>query len=254
MKPDGHTHASQVVTEVDFASERMILDDLADSMEKFELGMLTEESVDDASRQEREYFWCIDPIDGTLPFTEDVPGYSVSIGLVSQSGEPVLGVVVDPVTGNVYSAARGLGVFKNGEPFAQARADGGELTLLIDRGLAQQENYENVLEQMREISRECGLEGLRVINQGGAVMNACWVIEKAPAVYFKLPKPQRGGGALWDFAASACLFTELGGAVVCDFEGDALKLNREGCPYMNREGVIYASGEVLARAVRGLRR
>ncbi|MFT5411834.1 MAG: fructose-1,6-bisphosphatase/inositol monophosphatase family enzyme [Verrucomicrobiales bacterium] len=252
ISKEGHTPASQVVTEVDFESQRLILETLADSMEKFGLGLLTEEAEDDDSRQRCDYFWCIDPIDGTLPFIENVAGYSVSIGLTSRAGEAVIGVVFDPVTGNLYHASRGGGAFRNREPIVLG--DGGKLTLVIDRSMALLENWESVRQQMAAIAVELGLAGLKVINQGGAAMNACWVIENAPAVYFKMPKPQHGGGALWDFAATACLFAELGGGVVCDFDTAPLKLNREGSPYMNREGVIFASSEALAAAVRGLSR
>ena len=105
---------------------------------------------------------------------------------------------------------------------------------------------------MKAIAVQQGLDGLKVINYGGAAMNAVWVIENAPAVYFKLPKPEQGGGALWDFAGSAGIFAELDGGVVCDFHGEPLKLNREGVPYMNKEGAIYASSAALAGAVRGL--
>ena len=247
---DGHTLASQVVTEVDFESQRLILETLEASIEKFDLGLLTEESVDDSSRHNCDFFWCIDPIDGTLPFIENVPGYSVSIGLTSRSGAPVIGVILDPVTDQVYHAVRGGGVFRDGVPIELGSKD--VLTLVIDRSMAKQANYESILDQLRATAAEHGLSGLEVINQGGAAMNACWVLENAPAVYFKLPKPERGGGALWDFAASACLFTELVGAVVGDFSAQPLKLNREGVPYMNLEGVVFASSEGLAAAVRSL--
>ena len=131
---------------------------------------------------------------------------------------------------------------------------GNELTLVIDRSLALQDNWEPVLEQMKAMAVEQGLDGFKLINFGGAAMNACWVIENAPAVYFKLPKPEEGGGALWDFAGSACLFEELEGAVVSDFDGAPLKLNREETLYMHLEGALYASSVELAEAVRGISR
>ena len=248
MAKEGHTPASRVLTEVDLESQRLILEVLGDSMEQFGLGLLTEESADDASRHQSDYFWCIDPIDGTLPFIENVPGYSVSVGLVSRAGEPAVGVVLDPVENTVYHAWRGGGVLRNSEPFGLG--SGSQLTLVIDRSMAEQENYAGVLSRVEEIADSSGLEGVRVLDKGGAAMNACWVLDHAPAVYFKPPKPQRGGGASWDFAGTACLFRELEGGAVGDFYGNPLKLNREGEPYMNKEGVIFASSERLASAVR----
>ena len=111
-KVAGGTPASQVVTDVDFHAQRLILDTLRNSIEQFQLGLLTEECEDDSSRFECDYFWCIDPLDGTLPFVEGSPGYSVSIALVSREGKPVIGVIRDPVNGETFHALGGLGAFK----------------------------------------------------------------------------------------------------------------------------------------------
>ena len=59
--------ASQVVTEIDRHSEDIILGILTPTLERFELGLLTEEQDDDGGRLTNDYFWCIDPLDGTLP-------------------------------------------------------------------------------------------------------------------------------------------------------------------------------------------
>ena len=83
-KSGGDTEASQVVTEVDRQAQEIILSNLNQSNEEYDLGLLTEESEDDSSRVSKDYFWCIDPLDGTLSFIESRPGYSVSIALVSK--------------------------------------------------------------------------------------------------------------------------------------------------------------------------
>jgi len=44
----------------------------------------------------------------------------------------------------------------------------------------------------------------------GAAINAMQVLDNPPGFYFKFPKPQEGGGSLWDFAASAAIFNECG--------------------------------------------
>lgn len=115
-KEAGNTLASQVVTEVDLESQTLILEILHDSIDKFQLGLLTEESEDDSSRFNTEFFWCIDPLDGTLPFIEGTPGYSVSIALVPRSGEAVIGVIHDPVAGDIFHAQKGQEARKNGDP------------------------------------------------------------------------------------------------------------------------------------------
>jgi len=248
-KEGGSSHASQVVTEVDFESQRLILDTLGASIAEFDLGLLTEESADDSSRHASDYFWCIDPLDGTLPFIEGVSGYSVSIALVSRTGVPQIGVILDPVEDSLVHAIRGGGAFRDDTPISLAPESGAPLTLVMDRSFAQQENYELVLERVRGIAVRAGLDGIKIINQGGAAMNACWVLENAPAVYFKFPRTKLGGGSLWDYAASACIFGEVEGAEVSNIRGGRLALNRAGHTFMNEDGMLFASNRRLAEAV-----
>ena len=92
--------------------------------------------------------------------------------------------------------------------------------------------------------------------QAGAVMNAMSVIECAvmekqnpqhnAACYIKLPKPQLGGGSLWDFSATACLATATN-IWFSDIHGNPLDLNRHDSNYMNHQGVLYVSEQHLAR-------
>ena len=246
-KEGGSSRASQIVTGVDFESQRLILDTLDESIVSFDLGLLTEERQDDHSRHECDYFWCIDPLDGTLPFVENVVGYSVSIALVSRDGEPMLGVIQDPAAGVLYHAMSGSGAFRDNEPLVP-RDISSSLTLVMDRSFQEQQNYSQQLSAIERLAAEHGLSGVKTISQGGAAMNACWVIENAPAVYFKPPKPSPGGGSLWDFAASACIFHESG-AVAADAAGQPLQLNRKGSTFMNADGIVYASSAPLAEAI-----
>lgn len=235
-KAGGSSLASQVVTEVDLASQRVILEALDDG----EFGLLTEESSDDSSRFQRDYFWCIDPLDGTLPFVEGKPGYSVSIALVSRAGESQLGVIFDPETETLYHAYRGGGFFRNGKRWTLETSD--TLTLVMDRSMPKHERYSKFL-AMLESKGE-----VRIIDHGGASLNACWVLENAPALYVKFPKTEPGGGSIWDFAASACLFTEAD-CVVSDIHGHPLQLNRPKTTFMNEDGVLFASDATLAQCV-----
>ncbi|MDF3128359.1 inositol monophosphatase family protein [Kiritimatiellaeota bacterium B1221] len=78
--------ASAVVSELDREAQDLILTELEESVGRFDLGILAEESEDSQDRFEKEYFWCIDPLDGTLPFLEGKTGYAVSIALLSREG------------------------------------------------------------------------------------------------------------------------------------------------------------------------
>lgn len=78
-------------------------------------GFLGEEGGAVGAQGEGDRVWVVDPIDGSMNFLRDLPHYAVSIALV-QGGEPLVGCVVDPVRGELFSAALGLGAHLNGEP------------------------------------------------------------------------------------------------------------------------------------------
>jgi fructose-1,6-bisphosphatase/inositol monophosphatase family enzyme len=248
-KEGGESLASQVLTDVDEQSQQIILNALAPTMARFDLGLLTEERDDDCSRFDKEYFWCIDPLDGTLPFIDDIPGYAVSIALVSRDGTPQLGVIYDPVEHNCYHAVRSGGIYLNGKPWRPLQHRQDVLRLIGDRSLNDHPQFSDIVIKLEQIATELDLaEGVQTNLTGGAAMNAMWVLENAPACYFKLPKPGKGGGSIWDYAATACLFTEAG-AIATDFSGDPLDLNRSDSTFMNHRGILYATDLDLARRI-----
>ncbi|MDX8340411.1 inositol monophosphatase family protein [Draconibacterium sp. IB214405] len=239
--------ASQVVTEVDVKAQNAILEVLSPSISEFDLALLTEESTDDKSRFEKDYFWCIDPMDGTLAFTEKTPGYAVSIALVSKSGEPVIGVVFDPTTQNLYHAVKGQGAFKNHKSWQSDLELKGKrtFTLQMDRTFLKYEHFDEFISELEEKLQELSINELQLQKRAGAVLNAIWTLEQAPGCYFKLSKPTPGGGSLWDFSATACIFNELG-APASSFDGTPLDLNRSDSSFMNHRGVLYASNQLVA--------
>lgn len=254
-KAGGEFLASQVVTEVDQKSQDIILEILEPTLTKFDLALLTEESEDDHSRLEKDYFWCIDPLDGTLAFIEGNPGYSVSIALVSREGIPEIGVVFDPVTKTLYHAVRGQGAFRDQRSRIQVAAggvdDAAPLQMITDHSFAELVCAPAVLEALEEISSEFGYEGVETLRRGGGVMNALWVLDHPPACYFKFPRKKEGGGCLWDFAASTCIFNETE-AIATDIHGKPLDLNRPDSCYMSHRGILFATDERLAEKIRAL--
>ncbi|MGJ8653163.1 MAG: 3'(2'),5'-bisphosphate nucleotidase CysQ family protein [Opitutaceae bacterium] len=244
--------ATQVVTEVDERAQEMILKHLLPTLNRYELALLTEESPDDGSRFEKDYFWCIDPLDGTLPFTQRKPGYAVSIALIAKTGEPVIAVVYDPVRGLLYDAVIGQGVRCNEEPFvaelpSHAVADS-VLRICCDCSFDGHPQRARIEQGVAQVAKRLGYREHLLEIGGGAVMNACRVFEAAPACYFKEPKMKAGGGSIWDFAATALLLAELG-YVVTDFAGGALDLNRADSSFMNHHGVCYASDPSVQEAL-----
>ena len=247
--------ASQVMTEIDRHSEDIILGILTPTLERFEFGLLTEEQDDDGGRLTNDYFWCIDPLDGTLPFIEGSHGYAVCIALVGSDGTPVIGVVFDPVEATVLHAISEVGAFRNHRPWPTGKRPWGDvLSVFADRSFLVSDDHDVVVDALGQIARDMGLAGLRLHATSGAVMNACGVLANPPACYVKYPRPNNGGGgSLWDFAATACLFYEVG-AVATDIHGGPLDLNRADSSYMNHRGVLFATDEVLAQRIRAIDR
>jgi len=253
-KEAGNTLASQIVTEVDLESQRLILATLQDSIDEYRLGLLTEEGVDDSSRLETDHFWCIDPLDGTLPFVNRTPGYSVSIALVSRTGESQIGVIHDPDRGDTFHAVKGRGAFLNGESIpSRFESKGKPLTWMMDRSMKRSEDYPRLTDLMEDLAEKSECSGLSIIDHAGAALNGAWVTQHAPAIYFKFPKKAKGGGSLWDFAASACLLNEWGQPAT-DVCGCPLDLNRADTTYMNERGIIYASDTGLRETVQLINR
>ncbi|WP_439183770.1 3'(2'),5'-bisphosphate nucleotidase CysQ family protein [Carboxylicivirga taeanensis] len=240
QKAGGNSLASQVFTEVDLASEQLILNTLQASIEKYDLALLSEETADDHSRFEKDFFWCIDPLDGTLPFIEQTDGYSVSIALVDKQGHPHIGVIYNPVEATLYHAIKGQGAFKNQQPWT-VHQQNEALTLVCDRSLTLHKDYNAIITQLKSFASG----ELNIISHGGAAMNAMWVLENSPAIYFKFPKKNDGGGSIWDFAASACIFNEIK-ASAASFNNDVLDLNRSDSTFMNHQGILYGSHHSLA--------
>jgi myo-inositol-1(or 4)-monophosphatase len=77
-------------------------------------GILSEETACDGSRLARSRVWIVDPMDGTKEFTRRIPEFAVSIAL-TEDGEPVVGVIHNPVARVTVWATRGGGTFRDGE-------------------------------------------------------------------------------------------------------------------------------------------
>ena len=246
-KKGGDTLASQVVTEVDRKAQDAILEVLRPSIDQYNLALLTEESEDDGSRFQQEYFWCIDPLDGTLAFSEGENGYAVSIGLVARDGSPQIGVVYDPVSEVLWQAAKGQGVQRNGQRW-KVNDRNHTLTFTYDRSFEAHPQFLSLCDVLCEVGRKFGLKDIQAIQFGGSVMNAMHSLENGPGCHLKLPKLEEGGGSLWDYAATACIFEEAG-AWATDVFGQPLELNRKESTFMNHRGVLYASDQAFAAAI-----
>ncbi len=101
-----------VVTEGDKAAEAVIVRQLHDQFPQYPI--LSEEGGGAGGSNAADYFWHVDPIDGTTNYANNIPFFSISIALAARNLAPVVGVVYNPVYDELYSAARGFGATFNG--------------------------------------------------------------------------------------------------------------------------------------------
>ena len=248
-KDGAESTASRVVTEVDRKVQSIILSHLSLSIQQYDLAILSEELEDDGSRFAKDYYWCIDPLDGTLPFIQNASGYCVSISLVRRDGIPVIGVVYDPVMRKRYLAIKDEGIRVNGNLWKSPLGSSGKLNVYFDYSFSNSPDRLQVCHEMNQLAEKLGYQAASIHICGGAVHNACQVLENTPALYFKKPKPTLGGGCVWDYAATSCLFNEAG-AYVRDFSGADLKLNDANTSFLNHCGVCFCSDEKIAQLLR----
>ncbi len=115
---DGHAltswdkHDRSPVSEADLEVDRFLKSELGALLPA--AGWLSEESVDTSERLERGLTWLVDPIDGTRDFIRGRTGWAVSVALIS-AGRPLLGTLVAPARGEVWSATAGQGAWLNGQ-------------------------------------------------------------------------------------------------------------------------------------------
>lgn len=225
-KTGGTSLASQVLTEADLLSQQVILDRVNDIVDRFDLGLLTEESTDDGSRFHKDFFLAIDPLDGTKPFIDKGMGYAVSIALVTKSGETVVAVVYDPVIDELFTAIKGDGVRLNGAEFIPT-IHRGPLRVLTNASFPYKK-YPNVERN----------------NYGGAVMNVIQVLKGEYDIFVKPPTISSGGGSIWDYAAATLLLKEAG-FIAESYTGGKLNLNRQGTTFMNEDGFLCCSNSIV---------
>lgn len=238
-KEGGDSYASQVVTVVDKECETVILAHLLTTCKEFDLAILSEETEDDNSRFQKDFFWCIDPMDGTLAFINKQAGFCVSIALIGKDGIPHIGIVFDPSTNTLYNAIKGHGAYKNGSPWKIENTNK-HLTYVTDKQLKNTPKVDEIKKILNQYETKLNLSGIKEISGAGSVLNAIFVLENGPAVMLKFPKKENGGGSIWDFASTACIFQELG-LPATNFEGGKLDLNKKENTFMNHEGVFYAN-------------
>jgi 3'(2'), 5'-bisphosphate nucleotidase len=221
----GSSPSTSIVTEVDRKAQDKIISILAPSLERYDLGLLAEESDDNKTRFEKEFFWAIDPLDGTLYFSDGKSGFAVSIAFVDKGGMPVLGVVYDPVSKRVFHAIKDQGTFCNGERIYTSPDKVEKTIFFADRSIKNSPNYSELKEKFD------------IRFSGGSVMNAINVLTHPNAFYLKYPKQETGGCAVWDLAATSLILEEAGGSMT-GHNGEKLNFNPNDSVFFNKTGLL----------------
>jgi myo-inositol-1(or 4)-monophosphatase len=201
---DTKTSTVDFVTEMDRASERLIVDGIL--ARRPGDGILGEEGA--TVEGTTGVRWLIDPLDGTTNFVYRIPGFSVSIA-VEVDGAVVAGVVHDVVHEEVYTARRGGGAFRNGAAIAPTTLDD-PARALVGTGFSYVRDWRR--EQAQVLERVLHRIGnLRRI--GSAAMDICMVACGRTDAYYEW------GLNPWDWAAGR-IVAEEAGARVTTLDGD----------------------------------
>jgi len=111
-------HDGSPVTEADEACERALRAEIASVFPTH--AIVGEEQ---GASGEGTHRWILDPIDGTKNFAAGIQIWGTLVAL-EVDGEIVCGVISCPAMGERYSAARGMGARRNGEPISVSTVAG----------------------------------------------------------------------------------------------------------------------------------
>jgi len=148
--------------------------------------------------------WVIDPIDGTSNFIHGLPGYTVSIGYEREKWKPVVGVIYNPSTDDMYSAVDGGGAFCNGNPLCVSTvADPHRTVVLSSPPLRDTRRLDNYLKVFEILCTEAG----EIRGFGSAALHLCYVASGKADAYIEFNLNYH------DMAAGLVIVKEAGGKV-----------------------------------------
>jgi len=204
------------LTEADIKSNEIICAALA----KFypNIPILSEENkaAPYSERKDWDYFWLIDPIDGTKEFIKRTGEFTVNIALIYKD-KPVLGVVYAPVLEDMYASKKDMGAYKN------------DVKLPITNNV-EPEKQLNVVASISHLSEETqtfidelalSTEKLNLVSKGSS-LKLCMVTEGTADIYPRLAPTME-----WDTGAAHAIVLESGKQVVQYENNNPLVYNKE---------------------------
>ncbi|MFC1565922.1 3'(2'),5'-bisphosphate nucleotidase CysQ [Candidatus Neomarinimicrobiota bacterium] len=212
------------VTTADHAADKYLRETLTKAYPEY--GWLSEETVDSKERISHSRTWVVDPLDGTKEFIEGVPHFVVSIALVEE-GEPIIGVLYNPTSKELFTASKGKGAFLNGEKLSCSREkDFKNMVILNSRSETRNglwEPYSMDFKEQRAI---------------GSVAYKLGLTSAAQADIFASLRPKNE----WDICAGHCILREAGGEMV-NLEGESITYNNEKT--LITPGLIASNTDIL---------
>lgn len=222
-------------SEVDLAVEREIRAFL--SGETPDIGFLGEE--EGGTRPEAERQWILDPVDGTVNFTRALPLCGVSLALV-EAGRPLIGVIELPFLGNLYTAVRGRGAYRDRHPIRASAVTRLRDALLTHGDYGVGESAARNPTRLA-LTAELATAALRLRLLGSAAVDLAWLADgTTDATIFLSNQP-------WDTAAGVVIAREAG-AVVVDLDGTEHTID-SGATIAAAPGIVDEFLEVVQSAV-----
>lgn len=195
---------TDLVTDADLQSEKVIIETIREQFPDH--GILAEESGRQAGSNGCQ--WIIDPLDGTTNFAHRVGIFAISIAFFKDR-EALFGLVLNPLSGELFSAVRGLGATLNGQAI-QVSTTGHVQDSLLATGFPY--NLKPVLPGLTRRFTRCLTAARGIRRLGAAALDLCYVAcGRYDGFWEERLKP-------WDTAAGMLIASEAG-ARITDFSG-----------------------------------
>ena len=202
------------LTEADLASNEVIIK----ALEKYNIPVMSEEGkeIPYEERKAWEYYWCIDPIDGTKEFIKKNDEFTVNIALI-HNNIPILGVVYAPALNEMYYAKQGEGAFKDGQKLPL------KINTTPEKNLVVVASKSHLSEETQTFIDELAQTTQNITQQSrGSSLKLVMVAEGEADIYPSLAPTME-----WDTAAADAIARESGKQVV-QYENDkTLMYNKE---------------------------
>lgn len=194
-----HKTDGSIVTAADIAMQDAVKKALAEHWPQYKL---LGEEMSDAEHEALwanpgKGLWVLDPLDGTSNFANGIPFFSVSLALVI-GGDPVIGLVLDPIRDECFMAERDSGAWLNGQ---RLNADIPHIPLARSIAVVDFKRLPDGLAERLGAGPPFGSQR----NFGSSALDWCWLAADRYQVYV------HGGQKLWDFAAGTLILEEAGG-------------------------------------------